>query len=205
MAKPSYWNKAKKYLSKKDKTLAKLISKYKGSLVSRDDAYYSLLKSIVGQQISVAAANSVWKKLEKKARKIRPLKISKLSKRQLSSCGLSRQKIEYIRIITKKFIDKSICIKKLKQLNDEEAIKYLSTIKGVGKWTAEMFLFFNQLRPDIFPIQDIGLLRAISIHYKTKYPPSSDQLNYFKRKWSPYCTVATWYLWRSIDPVPVKY
>ena len=133
MAKPSYWNKAKKYLSKKDKTLAKLISKYKGSLVSRDDAYYSLLKSIVGQQISVAAANSVWKKLEKKARKIRPLKISKLSKRQLSSCGLSRQKIEYIRIITKKFIDKSICIKKLKQLNDEEAIKYLSTIKGVGK------------------------------------------------------------------------
>ena len=150
------------------------------------------VKSIVGQQISVAAANSVWKKLEKKVKKIKPLKICKLSKRQLSSCGLSRQKIEYIRIITKKFIDKSICIKKLKQLNDEEAINYLSTIKGVGKWTAEMFLFFNQLRPDIFPIQDIGLLRAISIHYKTKYPPSSHQLNYIKNKWSPYCTVATW-------------
>ncbi len=205
MAKPLYWNKAKKYLSKKDKILAKLILQYKGSLVSRDDAYYSLLKSIVGQQISIAAANSVWKKLEKKARKIRPLKICKLSKRQLSSCGLSRQKIEYIRIITKKFVDKTICVKKLKQLNDEEAIKYLTTIKGVGKWTAEMFLFFNQLRPNIFPIQDIGLLRAISIHYKTKYPPSSHQLNYFKDKWSPYCTVATWYLWRSIDPAPVKY
>ena len=205
MAKPLYWNNAKKYLSKKDKILAKLILQYKGSLVSRDDAYYSLLKSIVGQQISIAAANSVWKKLEKKARKIRPLKICKLSKRQLSSCGLSRQKIEYIRIITKKFVDKTICVKKLKQLNDEEAIKYLTTIKGVGKWTAEMFLFFNQLRPNIFPIQDIGLLRAISIHYKTKYPPSSHKLNYFKDKWSPYCTVATWYLWRSIDPVPVKY
>ena len=132
-------------------------------------------------------------------------KISKLSKRQLSSCGLSRQKIEYIKIITKKFIDKSISVQKLKKLSDEDAIKYLTTIKGVGKWTAEMFLFFNQLRPNIFPVQDIGLLRAISIHYKTKYPPNSSQLNYFRNKWSPYCTVATWYLWRSIDPVPVKY
>ena len=113
MAKPLYWKKAKMHLSKKDKILKKLIAKYKGSLVSRDDAYYSLLKSIVGQQISVAAANSVWKKLEKKANKIRPLKISKLSKRQLSSCGLSRQKIEYIKIITKKFIDKSISVQKL--------------------------------------------------------------------------------------------
>ena len=205
MAKPLYWKKAKMHLSKKDQILRKLIAKYKGSLVSRDDAYYSLLKSIVGQQISVAAANSVWKKLEKKANKIRPLKISKLSKRQLSSCGLSRQKIEYIKIITKKFIDKSISVQKLKKLSDEDAIKYLTTIKGVGKWTAEMFLFFNQLRPNIFPVQDIGLLRAISIHYKTKYPPNSSQLNYFKNKWSPYCTVATWYLWRSIDPVPVKY
>ena len=111
MAKPLYWNKAKKYLSKKDKILAKLILQYKGSLVSRDDAYYSLLKSIVGQQISIAAANSVWKKLEKKARKIRPLKICKLSKRQLSSCGLSRQKIEYIRIITKNLLIKQFVLK----------------------------------------------------------------------------------------------
>ena len=161
MAKPLYWKKAKMHLSKKDRILRKLIAKYKGSLVSRDDAYYSLLKSIVGQQISVAAANSVWKKLEKKANKIRPLKISKLSKRQLSSCGLSRQKIEYIKIITKKFIDKSISVQKLKQLSDEDAIKYLTTIKGVGKWTAEMFLFFNQLRPNIFPVQDIGLLLSL--------------------------------------------
>ena len=144
MAKPLYWKKAKTHLSKKDKILRKLIIKYKGSLVSRDDAYYSLLKSIVGQQISVAAANSVWKKLEKKANKIRPLKISKLSKRQLSSCGLSRQKIEYIKIITKKFIDKSISVRKLKQLSDEDAIKYLTTIKG-GKVDSRNVLIFQSI------------------------------------------------------------
>ncbi len=90
-------------------------------------------------------------------------------------------------------------------MNDEDAIKYLTQVKGIGKWTAEMFLFFNQMRPNIFPVQDIGLLRAISINYKTKYPPSEKQLRNLKEKWSPYCTVATWYLWRSIDPVPVNY
>ena len=90
-------------------------------------------------------------------------------------------------------------------MDDDEAIKYLSQVKGIGKWTAEMFLFFNQLRPNIFPIQDIGLLRAISVNYKTSYPPTSKELEKYQKKWSPYCTVATWYLWRSIDPVPVNY
>lgn len=205
MKRPLYWNQAKKSLSKKDKILKKIILTYQGSLMSRSDPFFSLCKSIIGQQISVQAADSVWKKFLFKAKKIKPKNVLILTKRQLSSCGLSRQKIEYLKIIATKFEDKSIDIKKLKKMDDEEAIKYLSDIKGIGRWTAEMFLFFNQLRSDIFPIQDIGLLKAISKNYKTAYPPSKKKLQELRKLWSPYATVATWYMWRSIDPVPVKY
>lgn len=205
MSKPKYWEHGKRFLSKKDKILKKLILRYKGNLKTRKDPFFSLCKSIVGQQISVQAASSVWNKLENKAKKITPKNISKLNLRQLSSCGLSRQKISYLRILSKKFLNKELDIKKMKKMSDQEAIKYLVQVKGIGTWTAEMFLFFNQMRPDIFPIQDIGLLRAISINYKTKYPPSPIQLKKLKKKWSPYCTMATWYLWRSIDPEPVNY
>ena len=205
MSKPKYWEDAKKYLISKDKRLGKLIVKYPDYLKSRKDPFFSLCKSIVGQQISVQAANAVWKKLDAKAKKMKPENILKLTTRQLASCGLSRQKIDYLKILAKKFHTGEIDIKKLKKMDDDEAIKYLSQVKGIGKWTAEMFLFFNQLRPNIFPIQDIGLLRAISVNYKTSYPPTSKELEKYQKKWSPYCTVATWYLWRSIDPVPVNY
>ena len=205
MTKPSYWSLAKKTLSKKDKVLKKIILNYSGSLVSRKDPFYSLCKSIIGQQISVQSANAVWKKFSQAAKKIKPKNILDLNKRQLASCGLSRQKIEYLKILAKNFYEKTIDMKKLKKMNDEDAIKYLTQMKGIGRWTAEMFLFFNQLRPDIFPVQDIGLLKAISKNYKTKYPPSTKQLNKLKNTWSPFATVATWYMWRSIDPTPVKY
>ena len=205
MTKPKYWEEGKKYLSKKDKILKELIKKYPGHLKSRKDPFFSLCKSIVGQQISVQAANSVWKKFEAKSKKIKPDNILKLSKIQLANCGLSKQKITYLKILSKKFKTKEVDIKKLKKMNDHDAILHLTVVKGIGKWTAEMFLFFNQLRPDIFPVQDIGLLRAISKNYKTSYPPSNSQLKKFNKKWSPYCTVATWYLWRSIDPVVVSY
>ena len=205
MNKPKYWEEGKKYLSKKDKILKELIKKYPGHLKSRKDPFFSLCKSIVGQQISVQAANSVWKKFEAKSKKIKPDNILKLSKIQLANCGLSKQKITYLKILSKKFKTKEVDIKKLKKMNDHDAILHLTGVKGIGKWTAEMFLFFNQLRPDIFPVQDIGLLRAISKNYKTSYPPSNSQLKKFNKKWSPYCTVATWYLWRSIDPVVVSY
>lgn len=205
MSKPKYWEDAKKYLISKDKKLGKLIVKYPDYLKSRKDPFFSLCKSIVGQQISVQAANAVWKKLDAKAKKMKPENILKLTTRQLASCGLSRQKIDYLKILAKKFHTGEIDIKKLKKMDDDEAIKYLSQVKGIGKWTAEMFLFFNQLRPNIFPIQDIGLLRAISVNYKTSYPPTPRELEKYQKKWSPYCTVATWYLWRSIDPVPVNY
>jgi DNA-3-methyladenine glycosylase II len=205
MTKPKYWEEGKKYLSKKDKILKEVIKKYPGYLKSRKDPFFSLCKSIVGQQISVQAANSVWKKLETKSKKIKPDNILKLSKVQLASCGLSKQKITYLKILSKKFKTKEVDIKKLKKMDDHNAILHLTEVKGIGKWTAEMFLFFNQLRPDIFPVQDIGLLRAISKNYQTSYPPSNSQLKKFNKKWSPYCTVATWYLWRSIDPVVVSY
>ncbi len=205
MKKPSYWNLAKKTLSKKDKVLKKIISTYRGTLVSRSDPFFSLCKSIIGQQISVQAANSVWKKFELIVKKITPKHVLELNKRQLASCGLSRQKIEYLKILATSFFNKTINISKLKKMNDEDAIQYLIQLKGIGRWTAEMFLFFNQLRPNIFPVQDIGLLKAISKNYKTKYPPSAAKLDLLKKNWSPYSTVATWYMWRSIDPTPVKY
>jgi len=205
MTKPHYWHSAKKILSKKDKVLKKIIISYSGSLVSRRDPFFSLCKSIVGQQISVSAANAVWKRFEEAVQKMIPKNVLSINKRKLKSCGLSRQKVEYLKILAKSFENKTINIKQLKKMNDDEAIKHLTQIKGIGKWTAQMFLFFNQLRPDIFPEQDIGLLKAISIHYETTYPPSVKQLEKLKKLWSPHSTVATWYLWRSIDPVPVKY
>ncbi len=205
MTKPRYWQEAKKVLSKKDKVLKKIMINYSGILVSRKDPFFSLCKSIVGQQISVSSANAVWKRFETVLQKIIPTNVLRTNKRKLAMCGLSRQKIEYLKILAKSFENKTIDIRQLKKMNDDDAIKYLTQIKGIGKWTAQMFLFFNQLRPDIFPEQDIGLLKAISIHYKTTYPPSAKQLEKLKKLWSPYATVATWYLWRSIDPVPVAY
>jgi len=205
MTKPKYWEAGRKYLIKKDKILANLIKKYPGHLKSRKDPFFSLCKSIVGQQISVQAANSVWKKFELKSKKIKPENVLKLTSRQLATCGLSRQKIIYLKILAKKFKNKEINIRKMKKMNDDQAIQHVIVVKGIGRWTAEMFLFFNQLRPNIFPIQDIGLLRAISKNYKISYPPNKTQLDRFNKKWSPYCTVATWYLWRSIDPVVVSY
>ena len=202
---PHYWRQAKKFLSKKDKKLAKIINKYDGYLVSRNDPFYSLCRSIIGQQISVKAADSIWLKFEKIIKKIKPINLIKLSNAKLASIGLSRQKILYLKIIAKEFLNKTLDIKNLQKMSDDEAIKSLVRIKGIGIWTAQMFLIFNLKRSNIFPFSDIGLIRAISRNYKKEYPLKKDELDYFKNKWHPYSTVATWYMWRSIDPVPVEY
>ena len=202
---PYYWYRAKKFLSKKDKKLAKIINKYDGYLVSRNDPFYSLCRSIIGQQISVKAADSIWLKFEKIMKKIKPINLIKLSNAKLASIGLSRQKILYLKIIAKEFLNKTLDIKILQKMSDDEAIKSLVRIKGIGIWTAQMFLIFNLKRSNIFPFSDIGLIRAISRNYKKEYPLKKDELDYFKNKWHPYSTVATWYMWRSIDPVPVEY
>ena len=207
---PKYWNHAKKFLSKKDKILSKLIAKYKGPfetiLTTRKDIFFSLCKSIIGQQISVAAANAVFFKFKKKCKnKISAKTVSKLSFSQLKSCGLSRQKILGIKDLSKRILNKSFDPKLIKNMSDEEAIEYLSNLRQIGRWSAEMVLLFTYNRPNIWPVQDIGLLRAISNNYKKKYLPPERFIRFLQKKFSPYCSVATWYLWRSIDPEPIQY
>ena len=205
--KPSYWNKAKKYLSKKDSIMRNLIKKYTdANLTSRKDVFFSLCKSIIGQQISVAAANSVFFKFKKKCNnKIDARTVSNLTFYQLNSCGLSRQKVLGIKSLAKQTLNKSFNPKLIKTMNDEEAIIYLSNLKQIGRWSAEMILLFTYNRSNIWPIQDIGLLRAISKNYKKKYLPPEKFVNLLKKRYTPYCSVATWYLWRSIDPEPIQY
>ena len=207
---PKYWNKAKKYLSKKDKIMFSLINHYKDPsetvLTSRKDIFYSLCKSIIGQQISVAAANSVFLRFKKKCKnRISAKVVSKLSTSQLKSCGLSRQKISGIKNLTKQILNKSFNPRFIKKMNDEEAIEYLSNLKQIGRWSAEMILLFTYNRPNIWPVQDIGLLRAISKNYSKKYLPPEKFVKFLQKKFTPYCSVATWYLWRSIDPEPIQY
>ena len=207
---PKYWKKAKKYLSKKDKVISNLIRNYRSpseiTLTSRKDIFFSLCKSIIGQQISVAAANSVFLKFEKKCKnKINPKVVFKLTKVQLRKCGLSRQKISGIKNLAKQILDKSFNPKLIKKMSDEEAIIYLSNLKQIGRWSAEMILLFTFNRSNIWPVQDIGLLRAISKNYKKKYLPPEKFVKLLEKKFSPYCSVATWYLWRSIDPEPIQY
>ena len=204
---PAYWNSAKKKLSKRDPVLKKVIKKFnKGFLTTRKDPFFSLCRTIVGQQISTKAADSIWLRFEKKCKKkIIPKNVLKLSPSALRSAGLSRQKISYLKNIAKSFKNKSFNIRNLKKMNDEQAINYITQLKGLGVWSAQMFLMFNLNRPDIFPTKDIGLVRAISKNYKTSYPPSERFLNKISKLHLGYRSVFTWYMWRSIDPTDVEY
>ena len=207
---PSYWIKAKKYLSKKDKVMSSLIKKYKSPsetvLTSRRDVFFSLCKSIIGQQISVAAANSVFLKFKKKCKnKINARTVNKLSPSQLKSCGLSRQKVKGIKSLAKQVLNKEFNSRLISKMSDEDAIVYLSKLRQIGRWSAEMILLFTFNRSNIWPLQDIGLLRAISNNYKKKYFPPKTFMTKLYKKFTPYCSVATWYLWRSIDDEPIQY
>jgi DNA-3-methyladenine glycosylase II len=207
---PKYWNKAKTYLSKKDRTMFRLIKKYQGPsetvLTSRKDIFFSLCKSIIGQQISVVAANAVFLKFKKKCNnRINAKTVSNLTFSQIKSCGLSRLKVLGIKSLAKQIIDKSFKPRLIPNMTDEEAIIYLSNLRQIGRWSAEMILLFTYNRANIWPVQDIGLLRAISKNYKKEYLPPERFINILKKKFSPYCSVATWYLWRSIDPEPIQY
>ena len=204
---PVYWHNAKRILSKRDPVLRRVIKKHKkGFLTTRNNPFFSLCRTIVGQQISTKAANSIWSKFEEKCKKrIIPNTVLKLSSSTLKSAGLSHQKVSYLKNIAKNFSNKSFNVRELKKMNDEEAIDYITKLKGLGVWSAEMFLMFNLNRQDIFPIKDIGLLRAISKNYKTSYPPSKRFLDKISRLHAGYRTVFTWYMWRSIDPVDVDY
>tara|TARA_A100001011_G_C14256991_1_gene820500 strand:- start:288 stop:914 length:627 start_codon:yes stop_codon:yes gene_type:complete len=204
---PKYWVRAKKILSKKDRVMRQLIKKYKdGSLITRNDVFFSLCKSIIGQQISVAAANAVFLKFRKKCKnKIDVKTVNKLSFKDLKSCGLSKQKVKGIKDLAKKTLNKTFKPSMIKKMSDEEAIEYLSKLRQIGRWSAEMILLFTFNRSNIWPLQDIGLLRAISKNYNKKYFPPKIFLNKLYKRFTPYCSVATWYLWRSIDNEPIQY
>ena len=206
MKKPFFWEKAKKVLISKDKKLGKIITNYpKDFLFSKSDPFYTLARSIVGQQISVKAAQAVWDKIENKAKSIEPNHISKMHFMSLKSCGLSRQKINYLKSLSSAFIQNRISPEKWKEYSDEDIINELVLIKGIGRWTAEMYLIFNLCRPDIFPADDIGLLRGICKCYNLNYPIKKETAIKMSEKWKPYRSVATWYFWRSLDPIPVEY
>ena len=204
---PKYWARAKRILSKKDKVMKKLINDYKdGHLVTRNDVFFSLCKSIIGQQISVAAANSVFSKFKKKCKnKISAKTVNKLSFSSLKSCGLSKQKVKGIKDLAKRTLNKTFKPEIIGKMTDDEAIEYLSNLRQIGRWSAEMILLFTFNRSNIWPLQDIGLLRAISNNYNKKYFPPKSFLNKLYKQFTPYCSVATWYLWRSIDDEPIQY
>ena len=207
MKPPSYWHKGKKYLARKDKVMAKLIRTYKGHLTTRSNFFYSLTRSIVNQQVSVKSGDAIFSRFEKKCEgKINPKVISKLSLASLKSCGLSRNKAIGIKSLAVKILDKSFDPKLIKTMSDDNAINYLITLRQVGIWTSMMMLLMVYNRPNIWPTYykkntlDIGLLRAISINYKKKYLPPKSFTIKLQKKFSPYCTIACWFLWRSIDP-----
>ena len=197
------WEVATKELSRNDPVIMKIIKLYSGDKMQlKNNAFLTLVRSVVGQQISVKAADSVWKKLEELCRdSIEPERIKSFSEDELRSAGLSRSKVNYIQNIAKS----DILDVNWSSLDDEEAINLLCKIKGIGRWTAEMFLIFHLARPNILPLGDIGLIKAIELNYNNGEKMSKEELEAYGQKWSPWCTVATWYLWRSLDPIPVNY
>ena len=204
--KPKYWNKGKVYLSNKDKVLKKLIQTYRNEYLNLNSNYFhSLINSIIGQQISVSAADSMKTKFFKLKSNITPITVSKLSTSDLRKCGLSRQKILYIRNISKFFLQNKKFIKNINKSSEEEIYNNLIEIKGVGNWTIHMFLMFSYGSSNIFPTGDLGFLKAIAKLYKVQLPISERKLKLLYKKWSPYSSQATWYLWRSLDPIPVNY
>ena len=206
MQKPLFWDQAKIELIKKDKKLGKIIESYPSDfLFSKADPFYTLARSIVGQQISVKAAHIIWTRVEKKVIKITPNVFLNIHHMSLKSCGLSRQKISYLKSLSKAFISKDISPSNWQKLTDDEIINQLTEIRGIGRWTAEMFLIFNLSRPDVFPVDDLGLIKGICKCYELSYPISKDHAIKLSKKWKPWRSVATWYFWRSLDPIPVEY
>jgi len=200
------WLIAINILKKKDIILKKIINRYgSDKLQSKKNAFLTLAKSITGQQISIKAANSIWQKLEKKIKQINPSNILKTKRNEIKKCGFSKQKVNYIFNLAFFFEKNKKIEKKWEKMDDNKVIDELIKIKGIGRWTAEMFLIFHLLRPNVLPMADLGLHKAISINYKKKYPLNGFEMKKLKKKWSPWSTVATWYLWRSLDPIPVKY
>jgi DNA-3-methyladenine glycosylase II len=203
---PLYWEDAKVELMKRDRIMRKLIPQFGDlHLIGRGEPFVTLARSIVGQQISVKAAEAVWQRVLLICPKCTPLQVLKAGNERLASCGLSKRKAEYVLDLAEHFKNKRVHSDNWAEMDDEEIIAELIQIRGIGRWTAEMFLIFNLLRPNIFPLDDLGLMKGISHNYFSGEPVSRSDAREVAANWEPWRTVATWYLWRSLDPVPVEY
>jgi DNA-3-methyladenine glycosylase II len=203
---PDYWDKAKRILAKRDLHLGSIIRSYQGDgLQLRGKGFQTLARAIVGQQISVKAADSIWRKLRKALVYVTPKRIAETPPDVLRACGLSNAKVLYMQSLAAHFLSNGKKIKNWPSMDDEAIIQELVAIKGVGRWTAEMFLIFGLGRPDVFPIDDLGLIKGIYRHYNQGVKMTKAELMLVGESWRPYRSLGTWYMWRVLDPVPVAY
>jgi DNA-3-methyladenine glycosylase II len=206
VATPGYWEEACKHLAKKDRVMRRLIPQFgDASLQSRGDAFVTLARSIVGQQISVKAAQSVWDRFVVLPRKMTPANVLKLKVDDMRAAGLSARKVEYLVDLSLHFDGGLLSTQKWVSMSDDAIIDELVAIRGIGRWTAEMFLIFYLLRPNVLPLDDVGLINGISRNYFSGEAVSRSEAREVAAPWAPYCSVATWYIWRSLDPLPVEY
>ncbi|MBN3724440.1 DNA-3-methyladenine glycosylase family protein [Burkholderia sp. Ac-20379] len=200
VVRPPYWDKACADLVKRDRILKKLIPKFgPAHLVKRGDPFVTLARSVVGQQISVASAQAVWAAIQAACPKLSPQQVIRLGLDKLGACGLSKRKSEYIIDLAQHFVSGALHVDTWTSMEDEAVIAELTQIRGIGRWTAEMFLIFNLSRPDVLPLDDPGLIRAISVNYFSGEPVTRSEAREVAANWEPWRTVATWYMWRSLD------
>jgi DNA-3-methyladenine glycosylase II len=207
---PSYWDEACKHLTRRDRVMKKLIPQFgEARLQSRGDAFTTLARSIVGQQISVKAAQAVWDRfaalLTAPANKLPPQAVLELKADTMRTAGLSVRKVEYLLDLARHFADGTVHVRQWQQMDDEQIIDELVAIRGIGRWTAEMFLIFHLMRPNVLPLDDLGLLKGISHNYFSGEPVTRVEAREVGDAWAPFRSVATWYIWRSLDPLPVEY
>ena len=203
---PDYWDEACQHLMKKDRVMKRLIPKFgTARLETRGDAFVTLARSIVGQQISVKAAQTVWDRFAKLSRRLTPRQVLKLKVDDMREAGLSARKVEYLVDLALHFDNGDLHVTDWQAMEDEAIIAELIGIRGIGRWTAEMFLIFHLMRPNVLPLDDVGLINGISQSYFSGEAVSRSDAREVAAAWSPYCSVATWYIWRSLDPLPVAY
>jgi DNA-3-methyladenine glycosylase II len=207
---PEYWDEACKHLARRDRVMKKLIPQFgEARLQSRGDAFTTLARSIVGQQISVKAAQSVWDRfallVDGSTTKLPPADVVKLKTDTMRGAGLSARKVEYLKDLATHFNEGTVHVRQWQQMDDEAIIEELVAIRGIGRWTAEMFLIFHLMRPNVLPVDDLGLIKGISVNYFSGEPVTRVEAREVGDAWAPYRSVATWYIWRSLDPLPVEY
>lgn len=203
---PDYWHEAKAQLAKRDKVLRRLIRQHPdATLRSRGDAFQTLARSIVGQQISVKAAQTIWDRFAAQCGKVVPAAVVALDEEAMRAAGLSRRKVAYLKDLSARFASGAIKPRRWARMPDEAVIEDLVQVRGIGRWSVEMFLIFHLMRPNVLPVGDLGLQRAMERHYNDGDELTRDGMRDIGQAWQPWCSVATWYLWRSLDPVAVEY